>query len=114
MASGGARASGAMEVAAVIPAWNEAETVGDVVSGLLARGVARVVVVDGGSADATPEAARAAGATVIVEPRRGYGLACLRGLAALEAHPPEAVVFVDADGSDDLDDLPALLDALAS
>lgn len=103
-----------MEVAAVIPAWNEAETVGAVVAGLFQRGVGRVVVVDGGSTDGTPEAARDAGADVIVEPRRGYGLACLRGLAALDAHPPEAVVFVDADGSDDLGDLPALLDALAS
>ena len=101
-------------MAAIVPAWNEAETVGAVVGGLRARGAHRVLVVDGGSTDGTPEAARASGAEVVVERRRGYGRACLAGLAALEAAPPEAVVFADADGADDPADLPVLLAALAA
>ena len=103
-----------MTLGAVIPALDEAETVGAVVRALRAHGVERVVVVDGGSRDGTPERAREAGARVIREERRGYGRACLAGVRALAEPPPEAVVFVDADGSDDVDDLPALLDALAT
>lgn len=99
-------------IGAVAPALNEEATVAAVVRGLRECGVHEVVVVDGGSSDATREAAREAGATLLVEPRRGYGRACLVGLARLAQNPPEAVVFVDADGSDDLDDLPALLAAL--
>ncbi len=99
-------------LAAIVPTLGEVTTVGGVVRGLKARGVDRVIVVDGGSTDGSPEAARASGAEVIVEPRRGYGRACLAGLAALRSAPPEAVIFADADGSDDLDDLPALLAAL--
>lgn len=101
-----------MRLGAVVPALNEAETVGAVVLALRQRGVQTVVVVDGGSRDHTACQARQSGATVIVERRRGYGRACLAGLAALAEDPPEAVVFMDADGSDDPDDLPALLDAL--
>ncbi|MEE9218161.1 MAG: glycosyltransferase family 2 protein [Acidobacteriota bacterium] len=69
----------------------------------------RVVVVDNGSRDRSAELARAAGAEVLQEPRRGYGRACLRGLAHLEANPPELVVFLDGDGSDDPADLERLL-----
>jgi hypothetical protein len=60
---------------------------------------ARVLVVDNGSRDATAAAARAGGAEVVSEPRRGYGQACLTGLAALGADA-DVIVFMDADGSD--------------
>ena len=60
-----------------------------------------MLVVDNGSRDGTAAAARAAGATVIIEPRRGYGAACLAGIARLAADPPAIVAFVDADLSDD-------------
>lgn len=71
--------------------------------------VQRVLVVDNGSRDRTAEVARAAGATVIPEPRRGYGAACLAGLAALRSDPPEVVAFMDADRSDDPSQLGDLL-----
>ena len=57
---------------------------------------------DNGSRDGTAQVARDAGATVVVAARRGYGSACLAGLAHLRdraAGPPDIVVFVDADGS---------------
>jgi len=66
-----------------------------------------VIVADNGSTDATAERARAAGATVVHAARRGYGSACLAGIAALPAC--ELVVFLDADYSDHPDELPALL-----
>ena len=68
-----------------------------------------VIVVDNGSRDRTPDVARAAGATLLDEPRRGYGGACQRALTHLRQHPPDIVVFMDADRSDDSSDLPALL-----
>jgi glycosyltransferase involved in cell wall biosynthesis len=71
--------------------------------------VREVVVVDNGSTDRTAEAARRAGATVVSEPRRGYGAACLAGLAHLRRDPPEIVAFLDADHSDDPAELPDVL-----
>ena len=98
-------------IALVIPARDEEASVGAVVAEMLAQPVplAEVVVVDNGSRDATASRARAAGATVVSEPRAGYGRACLAGLAHLAADPPEVVVFADADRSDDPADLAALV-----
>ena len=64
---------------------------------------------DNGSTDATAAVARGAGAEVVTEPRRGYGAACLAGLAHWSDPPPDVVVFLDADGSDDPSELGALL-----
>jgi glycosyltransferase involved in cell wall biosynthesis len=96
-------------IAAVIPALNEEASVGAVVAGLPRSLVGRVIVCDNGSTDGTAAAARAAGAEVVLEPRRGYGAACLRAMAALRADPPDIVLFVDADQSDDPDDAAAIL-----
>ena len=90
-----------VRVDAVIPAWNEAEAIALVLDALPRPLVRRIVVCDNGSTDGTAEIARAHGAIVVREPRRGYGAACLRGLAALEADPPDIVLFLDADLSDD-------------
>jgi len=100
----------------VIPALDEEAAIGGVIAALprAAAGatpwkLAAIVVADNGSRDRTAAVARAAGATVIHEPRRGYGAACLAALAHLRAAPPDIVAFLDADGSDDPAELPALL-----
>lgn len=84
-------------VTVVIPALDEAEAIGQVLAEL-PDFVAMTIVVDNGSTDATADVARAAGATVVREPRRGYGRACAAGLAA--SRDAGVVVFLDADRSD--------------
>ena len=82
-----------------MPALNEEATIGDVVAAV-PRDVAReIIVVDNGSSDATAARARAAGARVVSEPRRGYGRACRAGARAVDA-ACEIIVFLDGDGSD--------------
>jgi glycosyltransferase involved in cell wall biosynthesis len=100
---------GGRRVAAVIPALNEAGSIGLVIGDLPRAWVERTVVCDNGSTDATASAAAAAGAVVVSEPRRGYGAACLRALEALAPDPPDVVLFLDADRSDDATEAPALL-----
>lgn len=98
-----------MRVAVVIPALNEEEALPAVLADLRRLRCGRVVVVDNGSTDRTPDLALEGGAELVIEKRRGYGSACLAGLAHLEATPPDIVVILDADGSDNVDDLPLLL-----
>ncbi|MEQ1832815.1 MAG: glycosyltransferase family 2 protein [Candidatus Eisenbacteria bacterium] len=102
----------------LIPARDEAAALPLVLADLPRTGdgwrVRRVVVVDNGSRDGTADVARAAGAEVVTEPVPGYGRACLAGLAHMAACPPDVVVFLDGDHSDDPADLPALLVPLAT
>jgi glycosyltransferase involved in cell wall biosynthesis len=97
-------------IAAVIPALDEAEALPGVLAALPRAGagwtLARVIVADNGSRDRTAAVARSRGAEVVEQPRRGYGAACLAGLAVLAADPPDVVVFMDGDGSDDPAGLP--------
>ena len=95
-------------VSAVIPCLDEEDAIGAVVSAVLAQGVTEVIVVDGASADRTAERAIAAGARVIVEPQRGYGRAIQAGLAALR-EDVKIVIFLDGDGSDPAEFIPALI-----
>lgn len=88
-----------MHACAVIPALNEEASIGLVLRDLPRPLVPRAIVVDNGSTDGTAAAAAAAGATVVREPRRGYGAACLAGIAALPADC-DVVLFLDADYSD--------------
>ena len=92
----------------IIPALNEEQAIGTTLDGLPKDMLAQVIVVDNGSSDRTAEVARAHGAQVVVEPRRGYGQACLAGLAALGPEI-DIVAFMDGDGSDDPGDLSLLL-----
>jgi glycosyltransferase involved in cell wall biosynthesis len=98
---------------AVIPALDEEDSIRDVVTGILAY-VDVAVVVDNGSRDRTVEAACAAGADIVHEPRRGYGAACLAGVARARARGATIIVFLDADGSDDPRDAPRLLAPILS
>lgn len=97
----------------VIPALNEEASIGLVLGDL--PPVRQVIVVDNGSEDCTAERARAAGAHVVTEAKRGYGRACLRGLQEIRAsvsagtEPPLVVVFCDADYSDHVHQLPDLI-----
>ena len=101
MLAGGGASARALTVDAVIPALDEADSLGAVLDALPSPPVRRVVVADNGSTDGTARVAREHGATVVLEPRRGYGAACLKALDALAADPPDVVLFLDADLSDD-------------
>ena len=93
-----------LSVGAVIPACNEEDNIGAVVTALLDlrmdaghRVIDDLVVCDNGSTDATAQRAQAAGARMVVEGTPGYGMACLTAIAAL--HPVDVVLFVDGDQS---------------
>ena len=96
-----------MRVSVIIPTYNEAQSIGRVLADLPADIVTEVLVVDSNSTDGTPEIASKMGALVLREPRRGYGRACLTGLA--NASAPDVVVFLDGDYSDRPAELPLLL-----
>ena len=101
----------AFRPAALVPAFDAEETVGDVVRGLLGS-TPRVLVVDDGSRDRTAEAARRAGAEVLrLNENGGKGTAVRAGLTRLLASDLTHIAFVDGDGQHDPADLPALLAA---
>src|SRR5215468_4941914 len=96
-----------MRVSVIIPTQNEAQAIARVLADLPSNLITEVIVVDSNSNDGTTEIAARTGARVIQEPRRGYGRACLTGLAA--ANSPDIVVFLDGDYSDRPSELPILL-----
>ena len=96
-----------MRVSVIIPTHDEAQAIGRVLADLPSHLVTEVIVVDSNSSDGTPEIARRMGAQIIQEPRRGYGRACLTGLA--NTGNPDVVVFLDGDYSDRPSELPLLL-----
>jgi len=99
-----------MTIAVIIPALNEAGCIGELVRDVWVQPVDRVVVADNGSTDGTGEAAARAGATVVLESRRGYGRACAAGVAA--AADADVLVFIDGDYSFLPAELPALLEPI--
>jgi glycosyltransferase involved in cell wall biosynthesis len=105
--------AGSRSVAVIIPCLNESILIAAVVREVLEQGVDSVIVVDNGSTDDTAKLAAAAGATVVVEPRSGYGRACAAGV---EAAPPgtQIVCFIDGDGSDVPSFLPAVVGPVAA
>jgi glycosyltransferase involved in cell wall biosynthesis len=104
---GGGNLANYVRVSIVIPTHNEKQAIGRVLADIPSALVSEVIVVDSNSSDGTPDIAAAMGARIIQEPRRGYGRACLTGLAA--ANSPDIVVFLDGDYSDRPSELPMLL-----
>jgi len=98
-----------VRVSVVIPTYNEARSIARVLADI-PRTVEEVLVVDSDSSDGTAAIAGEMGAKVLREPRRGYGRACLTGLASVNA--PDVVVFLDGDYSDRPAEMPILLDPL--
>ncbi len=97
-----------MKTTVIIPALNEEDSIGLVLGDIPRDLVSEIIVVDNGCTDATAERATQAGARVVSEARRGYGSACLRGIANLSPDT-ELVVFMDADYSDHGGELPDLV-----
>jgi len=94
-------------VSVIIPTHNEALAIERVLADIPSELAAEVIVVDSNSNDGTPEVAARMGARVLQEPRRGYGRACLTGMAAADS--PDIIVFLDGDYSDRPSELPILL-----
>lgn len=86
----------------VIPAYNEQDSIGKVVADLPKDLVREIVVVSNNSTDNTEEVAKKAGATVLVERKKGYGIACLKGINYLKEKEDRAdiILFIDGDYSD--------------
>ncbi|KAB2912475.1 MAG: glycosyltransferase [Hyphomicrobiaceae bacterium] len=101
------------DVSAIIPCLDEEGAIGPCVAAVLAHGLGEVIVVDGQSADRTAQRAAAAGAKVLIAPARGYGQAMLSGLAALSPRCT-IVLFIDGDGSDRPELIPAVLGPIES
>jgi len=99
----------------IIPAFNEAPSIGSVISEIPAL-VEEIIVVSNGSTDATEAVARAAGATALREEKRGYGYACLTGIAYLDGKsaPSDIVVFLDGDHSDFPEELLKVIDPIVT
>ncbi|HZJ21134.1 MAG TPA: glycosyltransferase family 2 protein [Pricia sp.] len=89
------------DIKVIIPAFNEADSIAEVVKEL-PDSVSEVIVVNNNSSDSTSENALSAGATVLTEERKGYGYACLKGMeyVARQSKAPDIIVFIDGDYSD--------------
>ena len=98
-----------------MPALDEEAALPDILAAM-PQGLHSVVVADNGSTDATAAVARAGGAQVVFESERGYGAACLAGIRHLAQadDPPDVLVFIDADGSDDPADIERVVGPLLS
>ena len=95
-----ARSGDGRNIVVIIPVLNEEDSIGLVLANIPAGMAAAVIVVDNGSTDRTAAVAAEGGAVVVREPRRGYGAACLRGMAEAARFDPDVIVFLDGDYSD--------------
>jgi len=96
-----------MKVSVIIPTFNEEAAIGKVIADIPQTLVQEIIVVDNGCTDRTAAVAKENGARVVTEPRKGYGFACLAGIAAVQT--PDIVVFLDGDYSDSPTDMADLI-----
>jgi glycosyltransferase involved in cell wall biosynthesis len=101
------------EILVIIPAFNEAQSIGQVISEIPDL-VSEIIVVNNNSTDNTAAVATAAGATVLFEERMGYGYACLQGInyAGKRSKTPQIIVFMDGDYSDFPEDLHKVIEPI--
>ena len=94
-------------ISVIIPVFNEQDAIEKVIGDIPSHLPAEIIVVDNGSTDQTAKLAAAMGARIVRENRRGYGSACLAGIAA--TNNPDIVVFLDGDYSDHPNEMPDLI-----
>jgi len=102
-----------LQAAIIIPVYNEEASIGHVIDDIPKELVTEIIVVDNRSTDQSAIVAQRKGARVVYQPKRGYGSACLTGIANL-SEKTEIVIFMDGDYSDDPHQLSDLLNALQS
>ena len=99
-------------ISVIIPAYNEADSIGLVLDALPQNLIHEIIVVDNNSTDDTARSASEKGARVVAEKRRGYGSACLKGISELDN--PDIVVFLDGDFSDYPEEIIQLVEPIES
>jgi glycosyltransferase involved in cell wall biosynthesis len=101
------------KISVIIPVYNEADSIEKVLKDIPQSLVHEVVIVDNGSSDQSSEIAERCGATVLKEPRKGYGAACLKGIAYLkEKNATDILVFLDGDYSDYPEEMESLINKI--
>ncbi len=102
-----------LKINVIIPAYNEEKSIANVLKDIPRDMVEEVIVCNNASTDTTKAVALANGATVVDQPLKGYGNACLKGIDHIKAKPieqqPDVVVFLDGDYSDHPEELPKLI-----
>ena len=97
----------------IIPAYNEEKSIGNVLQDIPKDLVREIIVCNNASTDNTKAIALANGATVVDQPEKGYGNACLKGIGYLKEksieEQPDIVVFLDGDYSDHPEEMPKLV-----
>ncbi len=94
---------------ALIPALNEEKSIGLVIHDIPKNSVTEIVVINNGSTDNTEAVARAHGATVLSETKKGYGHALMKGIHYISFLKPDIIVFIDGDYSDYPDEIPRVI-----
>jgi glycosyltransferase involved in cell wall biosynthesis len=101
-------------ILALIPAYNEEKSIGDVIRGAL-KYVDKVIVIDDGSSDKTYDIAYSLGATVLRHSRNmGVGASIRTGINYAKKVNPELIIILDADGQHDPNDIPRLIQPILS